>query len=147
VPRSRINKPGGRKRLFVVPVLLLIFCASAWAHIESTKRTIKGRAGQDIRIGVYASIRGDCKSGPLPTIRLTAPPAHGKVTVKQGKLKATNLRQCLAAEVPAYVVVYRSSPEFTGMDTLTLEVANPNGKTQIQTITVNVGAGAAGEKI
>jgi hypothetical protein len=131
----------------LLPVALLCLCAPAWAQAEATQRSVKGGAGQDIRIGVFASIRPDCKSGPLPTIRLTVPPVHGNVTVKQGKLRTTNLRQCLVAEVPAYVVIYRSKPEFLGSDVLTLEVASPNGKTQIQNITVNVSPNSHGQKI
>ena len=71
-------------------------------------------------------------------IRLSAPPAHGDVTVKQGKLRTTNLRQCLAAEVPAYIVNYKSKPGFSGSDVLTLEVINSNGKSQLQKITVTL---------
>jgi hypothetical protein len=116
-------------------------CAPALAQVNSVERTVKGRAGQDIRIGVFASIRSDCKSGPLPTIKLKLPPAHGNVTVKQGKLRTTNFRQCLAAEVPAFIVIYKSKPEFSGSDAVVLEVINPAGKTQLQRITVTIDQG------
>jgi len=135
------------KCLRILPAFLLVLCAPVWAETASTQRSVKGPAGQDIRIGVYATIRPDCKSGPPPTIRLTVPPTHGQVTVKQGKLKATNLRQCLVTEVPAFVVIYKSKPEFSGDDALTLEVVNADGKTQIQIVTVNVGPHAPGQKI
>ena len=131
----------------ILSTMLIHSGGSAWAQVESVERTFKGRTGQDIRVGVFASIRPDCKSGPLPTIRLSAPPAHGDVTVKQGKLRTTNLRQCLAAEVPAYIVNYKSKPGFSGSDVLTLEVVNSNGKSQLQKITVTVEEGSSGEKI
>jgi hypothetical protein len=134
-------------RALVLTAMLLCLGGAASAQVESVERTFKGRTGQDIRIGVLASLRSDCKSGPLPTIRLSAPPAHGRVTVKEGKLRTTNLRQCLAAEVPALVVNYKSTPEFSGSDVLTLEIANPGGKTQLQKITVTVDANPGGEKI
>ena len=121
--RRVINRRVGA---LVVSIMLIHSGGLAWAQAESVERTFKGRAGQDIRVGVFASIRPDCKSGPLPTIRLSAPPAHGDVTVKQGKLRTTNLRQCLAVEVPAYLVNYKSKPGFSGSDVLTLEVINPN---------------------
>ena len=142
--RRVINRRVGA---LVVSIMLIHSGGLAWAQAESVERTFKGRAGQDIRVGVFASIRPDCKSGPLPTIRLTAPPAHGDVTVKQGKLRTTNLRQCLAAEVPAYVVNYKSKPGFSGSDVLTLEVINSNGKSQLQKITVTIEEGPSGEKI
>ena len=142
--RRVINRRVGA---LVVSIMLIHSGGLAWAQAESVERTFKGRAGQDIRVGVFASIRPDCKSGPLPTIRLSAPPAHGDVTVKQGKLRTTNLRQCLAAEVPAYVVNYKSKPGFSGSDVLTLEVINSNGKSQLQKITVTVEEVSGGEKI
>ncbi len=137
----------GLMRVLILMAMLISLGGAALAQVESIERTFKGRTGQDIRIGIFASIRADCKSGPLPTIRLSAPPTHGNVTVKEGKLRTTNLKQCLAAEVPALVVNYKSKPEFSGSDVLTLEIANPNGKTQVQKITVTVDANQGGEKI
>src|SRR3954451_7423812 len=143
----RMIESCGLMRALILMAMLISLGGAALAQVESIERTFKGRTGQDIRIGIFASIRPDCKSGPLPTIRLSAPPAHGDVTVKQGKLRTTNLRQCLAAEVPAYIVNYKSKPGFFGSDILTLEVINPNGKSQLQKITVTIEEGSSGEKI
>ena len=82
-------------------------------------------------MGVYVNVRPDCTSGPLPSIQLTSPPENGKVTVKKARITATNYKQCLALEVPAF-------------DVLTLEVKFPDGKTQVQRISVTVGSGAPG---
>jgi hypothetical protein len=128
-------------------VLITQVSAPLSAQEAAVERTFKGRTGQEIRVGIFASIGSDCKSGPLPTVRLSAPPQHGNVTVKQGKLRATNLRQCLAAEFPAFVVSYKSKPEFSGTDVLSLEIVSSNGKTQIQKITVNVDSIPVGQKI
>ena len=38
---------------------------------------------------------------------------------------ATNYKQCLALEVPAFVAFYRSRADFVGVDALTLEVKFP----------------------
>ena len=75
--------------------------------------------------------------GALPTIRLSEEPKHGKVTVRSGKVRTTNLQKCLAAEVPAFVVIYRSSPDFEGQDEVALDVATGE-KRQIQRITITV---------
>jgi hypothetical protein len=100
-------------------------------------RNVTGQAGRDIRIGVFASVRPDCTSGPLPIIRLNEEPKHGKVTVREGKLRTTNLQKCLAAEVPAFIVIYRSSPDFEGRDEVALDVGTGE-KRQIQRITITV---------
>ena len=133
--------------LAISALLLALLFSPALAQTETVERAVKGQAGRDIRIGVFASIGADCKAGSLPTIRLKEPPAHGAVTVKQGKLRSTNLRQCLAAEVPAFIVVYKSKPEFSGDDIVTLEVINANGKTQLQRITVSVATNSGGHSI
>ena len=124
--------------LSVLVVLVFGFSAFASAQTGTVDRTARGPAGQDIRVGVYVNVRQDCTSGPLPTIRLTTAPAHGKVTVKKAKINATNYRQCLALEVPGYVAIYKSQPDFSGNDVLILEVKFPNGKTEVQRITVTV---------
>lgn len=120
---------------------------SAVAQTQTVDRTAKGEPGKDIRVGVYVNVRQDCTSGPLPTIRLTAKPENGTVTVKKAKVSATNYKQCLAMEVPGYVAFYRSKPNFIGTDVLNLEVTFPGGKTEVQKITVNVGSGSPGQGI
>jgi hypothetical protein len=132
--------------LRLVGAALVIACATpVSAEIEAVNRTAKGKAGTDIRVGVYVNIKADCTSGPLPSIQLASPPANGEVTVKRGKITATNYKQCLAIEVPAFIALYRSRADFVGVDVLALEVKFPNGKTQLQRITVTVGTGSGRE--
>ena len=87
------------------------------------------------------NVKPDCTSGPLPSIQLTSPPEHGKVTVKKGKVTATNYKQCLALEVPAFIAFYRSRSDFAGVDEMTLSIKYPGGKTEVQRISVTVGTG------
>jgi hypothetical protein len=82
-------------------ILFLIVSSNLPASAETIEVTAQGETNKDIRIGVYINIQPDCTSGPLPTIRLVEPPAHGKVTVKKAKFSATNYKQCLALSVPA----------------------------------------------
>ena len=86
---------------FVLVALGLLAGSPTSVSAQTVERTAKGVSDKDIRVGVYINVQPDCSSGPLPTIRLTTPPANGKVTVKSGKIKATNYKQCLALEVPA----------------------------------------------
>ncbi|HWZ10726.1 MAG TPA: hypothetical protein VNW48_06490, partial [Xanthobacteraceae bacterium] len=86
----------------------------------------------------------DCTGGPLPAIRLLAAPAHGSVTVKRGTLKATNFKQCLAAEVPALLAFYRSAANFNGSDEFELEITLQGGRKQVQHFRVDVSASPAG---
>jgi hypothetical protein len=126
------------KSVFVSLCAVLLLATQAAAQVVD--RNARGPAGKDIQIGVYINVRPDCSSGPLPTIRLSGPPQHGKVTVKQGRVKATNYKQCLALEVPGYVALYRAPPGFSGADVLTLDIKYPNGRSETQKITVQVTA-------
>ena len=129
-----------------VPALVVACISSASAQVQSVNRTASGAPDTDIRVGVYVNVRPDCTSGPLPSIQLTSPPENGKVTVKKAQVTATNYKQCLALQVPGFVAFYRSRADFVGVDVLTLEVRFPDGKTQVQRISVTVGTGSPGRR-
>jgi hypothetical protein len=136
-------------------ILMLVFGVATLAsgvdqaacQTQTVERSVKATPNKDTQIGVYLNVLPDCTSGPLPTIRLATPPNSGKVVVKSAKVKATNYKSCLALEVPAYVAFYKAPAEFLGNDVLTIEVKYPNGRTEIQTITVNVVGTGAQQKI
>lgn len=101
-----------------VAVLLSFSADGIHAQTTTVERQLKAVAGHDLRVGIFTSIRADCTSGPLPAIRLAVAPSHGAVTVKRAMFKATNFKQCLATEVPAFVAFYRAAPGFTGEERL-----------------------------
>ena len=111
------------------------------------EREIKGQAGRDIRILVLTNVKPDCTSGPLPTVRLVTPPNSGKIAVRRVKLNATNVRHCLALEVPALVALYRSAADFEGSDTVTVEIRPAEGAPQLRRITINVTKADPGRSI
>lgn len=126
----------------------LALCSpAALAQEQVVERAARGQAAKDIRVGVYVNVQQDCSSGTLPAIRLMTPPVNGTVNIKRGKVSATNYKQCLALEVPGFVAFYKSKPDFSGVDTVTLEVKYPGGRTEIQKIKVTVGDGKEGLKI
>jgi hypothetical protein len=121
--------------------------AFAFGQTPTIDRQVKGKPDTNINAGIFTSIKRDCTAGPLPVVRLVTPPAHGKVTVKQGRLRATNLKQCLGMDLPAFIAIYRSAQDFIGQDLFTLEVIGAEGKSQIQRITVTVMKPAVGQGI
>src|SRR5271165_6883854 len=124
----------GRCWLAAALMLCLFLCLSnvARAQANSREREVKALPGRDVRVGIYTNIRPDCTSGPLPAIRLVAAPAHGAVSVKRGMLKATNLKQCLGIEAPAFVAFYRAARDFNGGDEFELEIAFAGGRKRLQ---------------
>jgi hypothetical protein len=136
-----------KRKFLAVAVIVLATPSLAQSPVPTVERLVKALPNKDTQIGLYLNVRADCTSGPLPTIRLVSPPASGKVVVKTAKVKATNFKACLALEVPAYIAFYKSAPDFSGADIMTVEVSYPGGRTEIQKITVNVNGTAAQQKI
>jgi hypothetical protein len=136
-----------KRRILAWIVLLLALPAVVHAQTSTIERQVKGTSNANINAGIFASLRRDCTAGPLPVVRLLSPPAHGKVTVKQGRLRATNMKQCLGMELPAFVAIYRSVPDFIGQDNFTIELIGVGGKAQIQQITVTVMRAGSGQGI
>ena len=128
-------------------VAAVLASASALAQVATVQRAVNGQPGKDIQIAVYLDVRPDCTSGPLPSIRLSIPPDHGSVDVKRANVTATNYKQCLAIQVPAFVAFYRSRPDFAGVDVLTLEVKYPEGRTELQRISITIGSPPPGQRI
>ena len=112
--------------------LLCGLAGEACAQANLVEREIKASPGHDVRVGVYTSIRPDCTSGPLPAIRLASAPTHGTVTVKRGTFKATNFKQCLATDVPAFVAFYRAAQDFGSADEFELEVTFSGGRKELE---------------
>ena len=132
----------------VISAVVVACITSAPAQAQSVNRTASGPPNTGYsRAGCHVNVRPDCTTGPHSSIQLTSPPENGKVTVKKAKVTATNYKQCLALQVPAFVAFYRSRADFVGVDVLTLEVRSPDGTTQVQRISVTVGTGSPGRRI
>jgi hypothetical protein len=118
--------------------LLCIIAIPAFAEDKEVQRNINAAPGTDVNVGMYTNIRPDCTAGPLPAIRLVRAPTHGRVNVKQGNLKGTNFKQCLAFEGPALVAFYRAAENYSGSDEFVLEVTGNAGRRQVQHFRVTV---------
>jgi hypothetical protein len=132
------------RRYWVAAAFFWASVCGVYAQTRSVEREITASPDRDARVGIYTNIRPDCTTGPLPMIRLVTPPTHGAVTVKRGTLKATNLKQCLATEVPAFVAFYRAAREFSGTDDFVLEISLAEGRKVLEHFRVNVSPNAAG---
>lgn len=127
--------------------ILLTLSPIASGQEPTIERQFKGKPDTNINVGFFTTIKPDCTAGPLPVIRLVTPPAHGKITVTRGRLQATNLKQCLGADLPAFIALYRSTPDYIGSDTFTIEIVGANGKKQLQQITVTLMKAGSGQGI
>lgn len=144
---TREYSRGARANFLTMFVFCIAGSSGVLAQAPIVERAARGLPAKDIQVGVYLNVQPDCTSGTLPALRLVSPPANGAVNIKRGKVSATNYKQCLALEVPGFVAFYRSRPDFSGVDVLTIEVKYPNGRSELQRISVTVGSGNAGQKI
>jgi hypothetical protein len=146
------------RRPLAVAIAIRVVCAAGLAAVGVTtasaqapttvERSAKGPSAKNIQVGVFLNVQPDCTSGILPAIRLVNPPANGTISIKRGKVSATNYKQCLALEVPGFIAFYQSKPDFTGTDVVVIEVKYPQGRTELQRITIEVGGGGpSGQKI
>jgi hypothetical protein len=94
---------------------LLCWASAGYSQDNSIDREIKAAPGREVRVGIYSSIRPDCTAGALPAIRLAVAPEHGTVTVRRATFKATNVKQCLAVDVPALVAFYRAGQDLKSL--------------------------------
>jgi hypothetical protein len=127
-----------------------VLCAAipGYAQTSSLDREVKVTAGREARVGIYTSMRADCTAGPLPAIRLSVAPEHGSVTVRRAMLKATNLKQCLATELPALVAFYRPKADSGNEDRFELEVSFTANRKQMQRFHVTISTDASeGQRI
>jgi hypothetical protein len=129
--RTRIGR-------WLAAAALLCWASAAYSQDNSIDREIKAAPGREVRVGIYSSIRPDYTAGPLPAIRLAVAPEHGTVTVRRATLKATNVKQCLAVDVPAFVAFYRASQDLKSDDRFELEVNFAAGRKQLQRFHVSI---------
>ena len=133
--------------LFFILSALLLSTNQSVAEPQVTERAVKVQAGKETRIAVFFSVRSDCTTGPLPTIKLQLAPTRGKVSIKNAKVRATNVKHCLAIEVPAYVAFYRAEADFSGTEVVELEITEAGGNKKLQRLTISVGKSNPGENI
>jgi len=143
-------KPGARRngaatlRRLALSFLLCACASTVYGQTDSIDREIRAAPGREVRVGIYTNMRSDCTAGPLPAIRLSVTPEHGTVTLRRATLKATNVKQCLAAELPALVAFYRPKADSANDDRFELEVSFAAGRKQIQRFHVTISSGANG---
>lgn len=112
------------------------------------ERSARGPTARNIQVGVYLNVQPDCTTGTLPALRMITQPSNGTISIKRGKVSATNYKQCLALEVPGFIAFYQSKADYIGSDEVTIEVKYPAGRTEVQRIKIDVGGSApAGPKV
>jgi hypothetical protein len=147
--------------LFSAALLTLLVAASATAQTNRTKsipspyitpvhantepqRSMLG--GDEIVLTTEWQLDANCKSVPLPTIKVRKEPKGGTLTFRETKktINARRLREtCGTKEIDAVDIVYKARGDFVGADKAEIDVGYQMGITRKATYTINVRKAAA----
>lgn len=130
-------------RLVVAAALTapLVVASPVWPQQTTKKVEVTPRretlrksvfSGTEIRIAAMNNTRADCSSGPVPDVRVLTKPENGDLRMEEIRhvvdRPAKNARaHCNGKQVDANGIFYRSRLEFTGRDSVLLEVDFKNG--------------------
>ena len=100
-------------------------------------------SGHSTRVYYTYATNPDCTSIGQIVVRLTQPPQHGRVTIRNGSLfpnfPASNVRNvCNGRRVPGVEAYYVSEPAYTGSDSAAFEAIYPHGEFRQYTAYITV---------
>ena len=116
----------GKAGLIAATAMILGSAASAQAEKE-----LKVQSGKSVVVANLLSTRPDCSSDPgrisVPVVR--EKPIHGII---QAQILLSNVQangNCPALKIPSLGLIYTPNKDFTGMDTVEIEVDEGNKPT------------------
>ena len=123
-------------RIIIVAAALLLstFGAQAQRYVAS---------GQTLKLYFTASVNPDCSAAGMPTIRVTKPPEHGRVSIKQTRdflafPQSDTRNVCNRRRVSGVVISYMSQRGYTGSDSVGAEIIYPTGSHRSGTFSITV---------
>lgn len=111
---------------------LVLSTAQTSAKLEEFTHDLTAVSGQPLRLGFFTNIDPECVATGTTTVRIVKPPKHGttevETTVGFANYPKDNVRSaCNAKKVDGVTAVYTSTEQYTGKDTLDVEVIFPSG--------------------
>jgi hypothetical protein len=128
-------------KTFASALALGFLCAMtpAWAQ-EKLFRSIEAAPGKETRLALVGNVSKECTPGAKPQVKVVTPPRNGTLSVRSGKTKPGSLARCPTLEVPAEGIFYTAKAGFNGADEVVYSVTRPDGRNQLVTIRITVGA-------
>lgn len=117
-------------RTFAIPVM---FAASLAPQQVVAAGPLVAPSGQPIRVVLSYMVNPDCTKAGDVTIRLTSPPGHGHVTIRNVRanpnFNQSNPRHvCNTHKVEAIAVIYTSRPGYLGPDRFSIDQFYSDGE-------------------
>lgn len=107
-------------------LLVITLCSGAAAEPKSIRRVVE--PGEEVLVAHHKRWDKSCRPLPVPPVKITRPPAHGTVDVRDGSFVIDEMwhpdavTSCRGAAVPGRGIYYRADPKYMGSDTFEYEV-------------------------
>ncbi len=104
--------------------------------LRQVPRVFTVASGQRARLSSFLSLNADCSLAAYYTVRAVVPPAHGAVSVEQGRFypnfpPANPRHACNASPQDGMALSYRSAPGYLGPDLMEIQAIAPDGHAQL----------------
>lgn len=116
-------------RAFAAVAAAGLLASAAAGAAEYEPQHLQGAPGTPLPLAVETPLNPDCSPGRPPETRVVTPPAHGEITVREGRLQR---RDGACPPALGYVVVYVPDADFTGDDTMAIEVVGSDGAHRLE---------------
>jgi hypothetical protein len=128
---------------FAAVVFVALGLSVACSATASAQTVCNVAVGHEVRVNRAGSINPDCTSVGQVVMRITQPPQHGRVTIRNVRLfpnfASSNIRNiCNTRRVPGVEAYYRPDAGYTGFDTVGFETIYPSGNYRQTTANIQV---------
>jgi hypothetical protein len=149
--QPQLNTPSGRPQLSTWSFPVNPTAAPVWPApsnpalpTRAAELTRVATFGQKVRLDFLYSIGPDCSPAGQISVRIREPPSSGEVTIENGQ-GSTNFLQdtpefaCNSRVSDGTVVFYQTRLRYGGVDSLTLDVTDPQGTVSSRHYSIVVG--------
>jgi hypothetical protein len=129
-------------RWLVTPAVLLMAIAASQATAQdAAPKGTRVAPGGTTRVYVMAAFDKQCQSLAKPVITVTAPPAKGQVSFREGQsivVQSSLSGQCIGSRVTGTGIYYTAAASAAGPDTFSISATLATGEVATRTFWLNV---------
>lgn len=114
-------------RRIVVACLLVVLFSPVANAVETRKRTVEVKRGQEVRLAVHSIYGKDCKGRAKAGVAILEKPKGGTVAVRNSTEKVSK-GECAGKDVPGRGVFYKANANFKGKDRVVYNRNDASGK-------------------
>lgn len=128
---------------FVAACFVAFTLSVAWSGAATAQTTINVVAGHQVQVRWAYSVNPDCTSYGQIVVRITQPPQHGRVVIRNGRgfpnfPSSSKFYVCNTRRVPGVAAFYQPEPGYAGFDSVGFETIYPNGDYRQDTKNIQV---------